>query len=159
MSSAPWRDFDQAIADEICDEIASSSCGLKKLIAQNPHWPCDVTIYKWLKKNDGFARQYARAKEAQITVLTEEILEISDTIGEDNKFNDRVGRDRLRVDSRKWLAGKLVPKVYGDRVSMAGVKDEPIEFENVTPEDAKKRLAELAAMATSRATDDKPSSE
>jgi hypothetical protein len=37
-----------------------------------------------------------------------------------------VNRCRIRVDLRKWLAGKLRPKKYGDRVELAGDKDNPV---------------------------------
>jgi hypothetical protein len=29
-----------------------------------------------------------------------------------------VQHQRLRVDSRKWLLSKIVPKIYGDRVAL-----------------------------------------
>jgi len=29
----------------------------------------------------------------------------------------RIQRDRLRVDTRKWMAARLAPKKYGDHVS------------------------------------------
>jgi hypothetical protein len=41
-------------------------------------------------------------------------------VGKDGKKkvefdNEHVRRSRLRIDTRKWLAGKLKPKVYGER--------------------------------------------
>lgn len=38
-------------------------------------------------------------------------------------------RDRLRVDTRKWLASKLKPKKYGDKVDLthSGPGGKPIE--------------------------------
>ena len=57
--------------------------------------------------------------------MAEEILEISDFTGYDTIVNEKTGqemlnsewvaRSRLRVDSRKWIACKLLPKVYGDK--------------------------------------------
>lgn len=159
MSSAEWREFDQTIADEICEEVGSSSLSLQSLINANTHWPQKSTIYKWLARNKGFAENYAAAKVRQAEILVDEIIEISDDRFNDSRNNDKVNRDRLRVDSRKWAASHLKPKNYGDRMHVAGVKDEPLEFSNVTVEDANKRLAELAAIATSRSTDDKSTSE
>ena len=34
-----------------------------------------------------------------------------------------VSRNKLRVDSRKWIAAKLKPRVYGDKVQVEGVID------------------------------------
>ena len=47
-----------------------------------------------------------------------ECLEIADR-GKDseNESQARIQRDRLRVDTRKWMAARLSPKKYGDRVS------------------------------------------
>jgi hypothetical protein len=59
-------------------------------------------------------------------VLASQILEISDdgpndfaTTEEGNEVpnHEHIQRSRLRVDSRKWLASKLAPKKYGDKVS------------------------------------------
>jgi hypothetical protein len=32
-----------------------------------------------------------------------------------------------RIDARKWTAMKLKPKKYGDKLQVAGSKDEPVE--------------------------------
>jgi len=47
-----------------------------------------------------------------------ECLEIADR-GKDSEHESqaRIQRDRLRVDTRKWMAARLAPKKYGDRVS------------------------------------------
>jgi hypothetical protein len=47
-----------------------------------------------------------------------ECLEIADR-GKDseNESQARIQRDRLRVDTRKWMAARLAPKKYSDRVS------------------------------------------
>lgn len=50
----------------------------------------------------------------------EEILEIADDTSQDQlvdshgKVNHQaINRARLKIDTRKWLASKLVPKTYG----------------------------------------------
>lgn len=65
-----------------------------------------------------------RAREAQADTLADEILDIADDATNDFMMTeqglkydgDSVQRSRLRVDSRKWLAGKLRPKKYGDKI-------------------------------------------
>lgn len=74
--------------------------------------------------HDAFREQYARAREAQADTLADEILDIADDATNDFMMTeqglkydgDSVQRSRLRVDSRKWLAGKLRPKKYGDKI-------------------------------------------
>lgn len=110
------------LAKEICDSIASSSKGTKKLCKENQHWPCQDTLFVWLKSNPEFSEQYAQAKRCQIEVFIDEILEIADDSSQDEVINEQGGiicnsefiaRSRLRIDTRKWLASKLVPKTYG----------------------------------------------
>lgn len=116
-----------ALAKEICDAIATSPKGVGKLCIENPNWPNKDTIFTWLKDHKDFSDQYARAKQVQVECVVDELLEIAD---DDTKdciidaegeivFNSQaVQRARLRIDTRKWLACKLVPKVYGGQASM-----------------------------------------
>ena len=110
------------LANEICNSIASSSKGTKKLCKENQHWPCQDTLFAWLKNHPEFSEQYARAKRCQIEVFIDEILDIADDSSQDEVINEQgsvicnsefIARSRLRIDTRKWLAAKLVPKVYG----------------------------------------------
>ena len=72
-----------------------------------------------------FSDQYARAREAQADKLAEEALQIADdgrsdtyVDGDGNVKTDTevIQRSKLRVDTRKWLASKMAPKKYGDKV-------------------------------------------
>ena len=114
--------YNENLADEICGVIASSSKGLDPLCKENPHWPSRETIYQWLANNTAFSDKYARAKMQQAGVYVDEIIEISDDASRDAIINElgvtvsnhaAIARDKLRVDSRKLLASKLAPKVYG----------------------------------------------
>lgn len=105
------------LAKEICDKIAANSKGIKRLCKENPHWPNKDTIFSWLKDNPDFSDQYARAKRCQVEVIVDDILDIADDSSCDqlnDKYNtEHITRSKLRIDTRKWLASKLVPKVYG----------------------------------------------
>lgn len=110
------------LTKEICNAIASNSKGIGKLCAENPHWPNKDTIFSWLKHNKEFSDQYAQAKRLQIECVVDELLEIADDDSNDCMvdaegslvFNSQaVQRARLRIDTRKWLACKLAPKIYG----------------------------------------------
>lgn len=115
------------LADAICEHIAQGK-SLREIGAMDG-MPDKATILRWCAKNETFRDQYARAKEDYAEFIAEEILEISDNAINDwmeaNGDNDigyklngeHVQRSRLRVDSRKWLAGKLKPKKYGDRMN------------------------------------------
>jgi hypothetical protein len=114
--------YTEALAKEICEAIATNAIGLKKLCALHPNWPDKATIHLWKIKNEEFYDLYARAKQKQADLMAEECLDIaddssSDTIIDENGNarcdNEFVQRSRLRIDTRKWLASKLLPKVYG----------------------------------------------
>lgn len=122
-------DYTPELAQEICDAIACDSKGLRRLCNENEHWPVRTIIYRWLRKHSEFRHLYMQAKENQIESLVDEILDIADNTSQDTivKFdsdgNERevcnsewINRSRLRIDTRKWLAGKLAPKIYGEKV-------------------------------------------
>lgn len=91
--------------------------------------PTSTTFYDWIDNDEQKALHYARACEKRADTIFEEILEIADDSSNDfsladigdgmqvEKFNsEHVQRSRLRVDSRKWMLGKMNPKKYGDKI-------------------------------------------
>lgn len=127
----PRFPYSDNLADEICEAIASSSKGLDPLCKDNPHWPSRETIYQWLANNTTFSDKYARAKSRQAEVLVDEIINISDDSSRDTMTNElgvtvsnnaAITRDKLRVDSRKWLCSKLLPRLYGDKEECINLK-------------------------------------
>ncbi len=122
------RDFDQSIADTICTRIAHgetsrSICKDLKFSSQ--------TLWLWISQREDFAKQYACAKERQAEVIADEIMEIADDVDfASESGNAAVQAARLRVDTRKWLLSKLLPKKYGDRIENrhAGPEGEPLKI-------------------------------
>lgn len=132
--------YTSELGEEICDKIATGSTGLKRLCKENAHWPSYETIYQWLRKHDDFSDLYARAKRDQVRALVEDILDISDDSTRDDKINSNgdsvcntewIARSRLRVDTRKWIASKLVPRLYGDNMLARELADEIEEFKRL----------------------------
>lgn len=109
----------------ICERIAAGES--VRSICRDPTMPDASTVFKYLALDAGFAQQYARAKEAGIEAILDEASDIADEGTNDwMKKNDpanpgyalngeHVQRSRLRIDTRKWFASKLLPKKYGDR--------------------------------------------
>lgn len=114
-----------------------------RTICKDDAMPASSTIYEHLIESKEFAEQYARAREAQMDAMSDEILAIADdstrdtmTVGHDDSTrevadNEWINRSRLRVDTRKWLMGKLAPKKYGDKVEqfISGPNGGPIQAE------------------------------
>jgi len=122
-------DYTPELASEICLRLSD---GLSlRTICDAEEMPDRSTVFRWLAVNAEFRDQYARARETQADVLAEEIIEIADRPKEEK---GAVDRDRLKVDARKWYAGKLRPKVYGDKVQNehTGKDGGPVVLEVVT---------------------------
>jgi hypothetical protein len=121
-----------ANADEIkaaiCERIADGE-SLRQIVADEG-MPASSTVFKWLNEDEQFSEQYARAREAQADALFDDILSIADDGRNDwmvrkNAEDQNIGwmengealrRSQLRIDARKWMAGKLKPKKYGEKV-------------------------------------------
>lgn len=111
------------IAKQICLIIATSSKGISKICRENKEFPCLDTIFEWLKVHNEFSELYTRAREMQADFLADEIIEISDHSDDDHTpFTgiNVVNRDRLRIETRKWVASKLKPKKYGEKLDLDG---------------------------------------
>ena len=119
--------FTNDVADEICEQIAE---GLSlRSICRKDEQPGLRTIMRWLREKPEFRQQYASARDAQADALFEEAFDIADDAsndwmkreGKDGSIawvenGESIQRSRLRVDLRKWAAGKLAPKKYGEKI-------------------------------------------
>lgn len=80
-------------------------------ICAKPGMPTRSTVFLWLTKNESFSDQYARAREAQADTYADECIYIADT-----ETDAHIAR--VRIDARKWVAGKARPKKYGDKIEV-----------------------------------------
>jgi hypothetical protein len=118
--------------------------------------PSRQVVYNWLWDDEhakegegsGFVYLYARAREEQADTWAEEIIEISDDgsndtyvideeTGETGVNHDHIQRSKLRVDSRKWIAAKLKPRKYGDKVTqeLTGPEGGAVQVQQLGPWD------------------------
>lgn len=120
--------YNEEIAARVCEIVATHPIGLKKLCKMYDEMPDDTTINLWRYTHVEFSRRYAQAKIFQSELLAEECLDIADFSENDSKSDimgnevcdtEYIARSRLRVDTRKWLASKLAPKIYGDTARLA----------------------------------------
>ena len=108
------------------------------------------SLHTWLNNRPEI---YARAREQQADKLVADMLEIADNGTNDTQIDadgnkrtdqDVIARSRLRVEARKWLAGKMNAKKYGERVAVGGSDDMPhIRSENtitLSPDEAYLRM-------------------
>ena len=103
--------YSNKIADEILDRLTNGESLVK--ICKLKSMPNPSTVYRWIEQKESFRNKYARAREEQADTLADEIIKLSDDATAKN-YNAK----RLQVDARKWVASKLKPKKYGDRLDM-----------------------------------------
>ena len=135
------------LADEICTRLANGES--LRSICRDDHIPARITVVDWIIKNrEGFADQYAHARDVGLDVMADQLLDISATplkaakkkftrvvagpVPEDGDDNDErnlgteietttgdaVDRARLHADTLKWYLSKLAPKRYGDKIAV-----------------------------------------
>ncbi len=118
--------YTKTIADLICAGIAGGQP--LRTVCAGEDMPAMSTIFKWLGKHKEFSDKYAQACTERAEWLAEDLIEIADNGSNDWMANndpenpgyrtngEHIQRSRLRVDTRKWLASKMYPKKYGDKV-------------------------------------------
>ena len=88
------------------------------------------TVKDWIiQDREGFSPKYTRAREAQLDLMAEEVLEIADEPPERTEHgvdSGSIANKRIRFDARRWYLSKLAPKRYGDRLEIAGDPNNPI---------------------------------
>ena len=113
--------YSEDLADQICERIANGES--MRSVSRDEAMPAMSTLFKWLREHDQFSEQYARAKDESADCMVDDILSIADNDEEDPQSR------RVRIDARKWVASKLKPKKYGDRIQteVTGRDGGPIE--------------------------------
>jgi hypothetical protein len=141
--------FNKKLAKKIC-ELRAKGNSLRK-ICKPEDMPNRYTVRLWLldSKKIGFFDQYARACEVDADNIFDELIELAD------KCKDPAHAQvlRLRIDTRKWVLSKRLPKKYGDKLrkEVSGPDGGPIPTVNANleitadmdPCEAMKRYAQL----------------
>lgn len=123
--------YTQEIAIRFCTAISEGKS--LRSVCKIEGMPSKPTVFEWLRDNPEFARLYQIACEERAEGYAEEIVDIADDgtndyVVEDGmmRFNsEHVQRSKLRVEARKWIACKLKPKKYGDKLALGGASDLP----------------------------------
>lgn len=100
-------------------------------ICGDPIMPSRRAVVKWLAdpEKEEFHKQYQFARQIQAEVRVDEMFEILNDDSEDyitvvdkkgrimvRPNHENVQRAKLRVDTIKWLASKLAPRIYGEKM-------------------------------------------
>jgi len=123
----------QEIEDEICERLSRGEplraiCRLEGF----PEW---VTVYNWMESREGFSERVALARENGVEAIAQDTLAMIDAEPryiEDAKGGTRIDAGyvqwlKLRTEQRMKLLACWSPNRYGNRVQVAGDKDNPLQ--------------------------------
>lgn len=94
----------ELISSGVTTHTAAAACGIN---------PC--TIHKWAARDKAFLSRYLEARICQAWAISEELLEIADNCPADVA---EVAKARIRIDTRKWLLSKVIPRIFGDKLEV-----------------------------------------
>ncbi len=129
MPGRPTK-FTHLLADAICLRIADGES--LRSICRDETMPAKSTVMAWLADDahQEFRTKYALAREIQADGFVDEMVEIADdgsndwmekNFGEETRWvenGEALRRSQLRILTRQWIAEKLKPKKYGNKVDL-----------------------------------------
>jgi hypothetical protein len=138
------RKYDrEVVSAQICEELKLGRS--LESICKAEGMPSVATFLEWVNKDpSGVGKDYAHAREIGYALLADEIVALSDKTHEwvtvqkldpqgDPMFDEKgepllkqmlmplnsdvIAHKRVQIDTRKWMLSKMLPKVYGDKIT------------------------------------------
>lgn len=128
--------YTPALGQRIAERMASGES--VRSVARDPKMPAAATIFAWaVDPKHPFSEHYDRARRIKVETLVDDLTDIADDGSNDYMEREHgvvqnpeaIARSRLRVDTRKWFASKVAPKLYGDKLGLTGSDGEgPVQI-------------------------------
>lgn len=121
---SPYIKYSAEVAALVCERVATHPIGLRKLCDMYDDMPDKEAILDWRYKYPEFAANFNISKQFQAELMAEEINDLCevptylDRLGVERIDAGRVACQKLKVESIKWQAARLAPRMYGDRSSV-----------------------------------------
>jgi len=123
----------QEIEDDICARLSRGEP--LRAICRTEGYPEWVTVYNWMESREGFSERVALARENGVEAIAQDTLAMIDAEPryiEDAKGGTRIDAGyvqwlKLRTEQRMKLLACWSPNRYGNRVQVAGDKDNPLQ--------------------------------
>jgi len=109
MAAPKGEDKINKLFDEVITLIAEKGLPTVRAIKGKMS---SLTFFDLIAKDEEKLNKYTRACQMRSEKIEDETITIADSKSKD------VNRDKLRVETRKWLLAKLHPKKYGDRTDI-----------------------------------------
>lgn len=87
--------------------------------------PGRQTVSDWERDDEGFRARCAQARDAQADVYADKILDVADAC-----TNETAQADKVKISAYQWMASKLKPKKYGDKVDIDHSGEIVVKFES-----------------------------
>lgn len=107
--------FLQALESGMTDRQAAAEVGVN-----------EAAVRELRRRDEAFATQYTHARQAGYMRMGDEIVEIAD---EPVEGSDQAMRQRTRIDTRRWLLSKALPKVFGDKLQVESKSQVTVKHE------------------------------
>lgn len=85
-------------------------------VCQDDGMPHFATVLRWVQACPEFASKYTRARTAQADTLFDRMEAVEEAVSAGTMDSHAA---RVVLDSMRWRASKLAPKVYGDRLDVS----------------------------------------
>jgi hypothetical protein len=105
--------YSERIAAKILEELANGEPLMR--ICRGDGMPRPSTVYRWVREVPEFAQAYAVAQVDHAHALFAAAISISD---EEVTDSAQARRQASRIQARQHAAGRLLPRVYGQKVEI-----------------------------------------
>ena len=126
--------YTKKLGEYICEELKKGR-SLNSICSENG-MPDESRVRDWAADPEhAISPNYVQARMLGYARMADELERIADgtdvpATHETERPERTTDRDRLRVDTRKWLLSKCLPKIYGDKLatSLSNPDGTPIEM-------------------------------
>ena len=110
--------YDDAVKDQMMDSLLLHIESGKSMreVCRMDGMPDHTTVIRWMRDDGALATKYARARMAQADVLFDRMETVEEQVSAGTMDSHAA---RVVLDSMRWRASKLAPKVYGDRLDVS----------------------------------------
>lgn len=139
--------YTEELATTICTRIA---CGESlRSICRDDAIPHIATVMRWVFLHPEFREHYRLAREMQAEGMADEMQDIADNGSNDwmekhdadgnftgwRENGEAMRRSQLRIETRKWIAARLLPKRWGDKqvTEISGPDGAPLIQQSIDP--------------------------
>ena len=125
--------YSELLADRILERVAAGE-DLRKICREDTFPPAHIVLSWFLYPDEierpGFAAKFEKATTIGLHLMATEIVSIADDSGKDKVVKyvngkkvevvdtEHITRDRLRIDTRKFILSRKLRKEFGDEVKV-----------------------------------------